>query len=167
MHINQLRPWLAVLLLPVLVAIGGCGSKTEETVTADGPLVTVYKSPTCNCCGLWVEHLEASGFKVDVVPKANVMPIKEKLGVPAAMGSCHTAEVDGYVIEGHVPAQDIHRLLKERPTARGLAVPGMPVGSPGMEMGNRLDPYHVYLFADKHSEPVVFASHHQPEQDSN
>lgn len=163
MTINAFRSCLIVLLLPAFLIATGCGNQSDRNVTTGDPLVTVYKSPTCNCCGLWVEHLEASGFKVDVVPKANVMPIKEKLGVPAGMGSCHTAEVDGYVIEGHVPAQDIHRLLKERPTARGLAVPGMPIGSPGMEMGNRRDPYHVYLFADKASEPVVFTSHHQPE----
>lgn len=165
MHINPIRRWVAVLLLSTFLVIAGCGSKADEEVTAAGPMpmVTVYKSPTCSCCAKWVEHLESDGFNVDVVTRENVMPIKEKLGVPAGMGSCHTALVDGYVIEGHVPAQDIHRLLKERPAASGLAVPGMPIGSPGMEMGKRRDPYHVYLFSDKTAEPAIFSSHHQPE----
>lgn len=163
MHIKSFQHWLTALLLPVFLLIGGCGSNGDEQATAHGPMITVYKSPSCNCCGLWVEHLESHGFNVDVVAKANVMPIKKKLGVPAGMGSCHTAIVDGYVIEGHVPAQDIQRLLKERPTGSGLAVPGMPVGSPGMEMGDRHDPYHVYLFSDKDDKPIVFSSHHQSE----
>ena len=163
MHINKIRFWSGALFLLASLAIVGCGNNSDKSSAAVGSLVTVYKSPTCGCCSLWVEHLEDNGYKVQVEERNDVMPIKEKFGVPAGMGSCHTALVDGYVIEGHVPAQDIQRLLKERPLARGLAVPGMPIGSPGMEMGDRRDPYHVYQFADKTSEPSVFSSYHQPE----
>lgn len=119
--------------------------------------MTVYKSPTCGCCGAWVDHIRQAGFTVEVVEEANVAPRKRALGVPARLGSCHTAVVDGYVIEGHVPAEDIQRLLAERPVTRGLAVPGMPVGSPGMEMGSRADPYEVLLF-DENGKTQVFAA---------
>lgn len=108
------------------------------------PLVKVYKSPTCGCCSKWVEHLKANGFQVAAYNVNDVMAHKYRLGVPPAMGSCHTAEVDGYLVEGHVPATEIKRLLKERPAARGLTVPAMPMGSPGME-GDRKDTYDVLL----------------------
>jgi hypothetical protein len=109
------------------------------------PPVTVYKDPDCSCCGAWVEHLKANGFAVTVHEVRDMSPHKKRLGVPERLGSCHTASVGGYTIEGHVPAADIKRLLTERPKARGLAVPGMPQGSPGMETG-KLDPYDVLLF---------------------
>lgn len=108
-------------------------------------LVKVYKSPTCGCCGDWVSHLEQNHFKVEAINTDNMQAIKEQAGIPPGKGSCHTAHVDGYVVEGHVPARDIQRLLDEKPDARGLTVPGMPVGSPGMEMGDRKDPYKVLL----------------------
>lgn len=147
---------LFVLSLACLL-LSACG--TEKTASL--PPVLVYKSPTCQCCSVWVDHLEAAGFEVTVTHEANVMPTKQRLGVPAGMGSCHTAVVDGYVIEGHVPADDIKRLLAERPEATGLAVPGMPIGSPGMEMGDRRDPYHVYII-DKKTTPAIYSSYHQP-----
>ena len=104
-----------------------------------GPLITVYKSPSCGCCVKWVEYLQKEGFEVKIVNRDDLTSIKQREGVPAAMSSCHTALVDGYVIEGHVPAQAIRKLLKERPDTRGLAVPGMPANSPGMgEMDGRL-----------------------------
>ncbi|MGK2951291.1 MAG: DUF411 domain-containing protein [Thiobacillus sp.] len=109
------------------------------------PIVDVYKSPTCGCCNKWIEHLETNGFTVRSHDTNNVAQHKYRLGVPPGYGSCHTAEVDGYVIEGHVPAKEIMRLLKAKPRARGLVVPGMPVGSPGMEAGGRRDPYDVLL----------------------
>jgi hypothetical protein len=99
------------------------------------PQVTVYKSPACGCCGGWVSHMRANGFRVDTMDVADVMPIKRKNGVPDSLASCHTALVGGYALEGHVPAADVWRLLRERPAVRGLAVPGMVVGSPGMEQG--------------------------------
>ena len=100
---------------------------------ADGPEVTVYKSATCGCCGKWIEHMQDAGFKVTAHNRQDMNQIKEEHGVAYELRSCHTAVVDGYVLEGHVPAGDIRRLLKERPAVDGLAVPGMPSGSPGME----------------------------------
>jgi hypothetical protein len=119
--------------------------------------VTIYKTPTCGCCVRWAEHMEENGFSVTLHNHADLRPFKQRFGVPASLQSCHTAEVEGYAIEGHVPAADVRRLLEERPDAAGLAVPGMPVGSPGMEMGDRRDPYQVILFGD--DEPAVYASH--------
>lgn len=98
-------------------------------------VVTVYKSPTCGCCSEWVKHMRANGFSVDARDLDDVSPIRRRYGVPGALASCHTAIVAGYAIEGHVPAADIQRLLRERPKIVGLAVPGMVVGSPGMEQG--------------------------------
>ena len=109
--------------------------------------VQVWKDPNCGCCHLWVEHLQASGFKVEVFDVGNTAA-RKRLGMPEKLGSCHTASVGGYVIEGHVPATDIQRLLKDRPAALGLSVPGMPIGSPGMdgpEYKGRKDAYDVLL----------------------
>ena len=111
------------------------------------PLVEVWKDPSCGCCKDWVKHLEANGFAVRVFETGNTAA-RTRLGLPAKFGSCHTASVGGYVVEGHVPAREIQRLLKDRPAALGLAVPAMPVGSPGMdgpEYGGRRDPYDVLL----------------------
>lgn len=110
------------------------------------PLIRVHKSPSCGCCGAWVDHVRAAGFPVEVHDTEDMEAVKDRLGVPAPMMSCHTAEVDGYFVEGHVPAGDIQRLLAEKPRARGIAVPGMPLGSPGMEMPDgRTQPYEVAL----------------------
>ncbi len=111
----------------------------------DALIVDVYKSPTCGCCSKWVDHLKANGFTVRSHDTHDVVTHKARLGVPAGYGSCHTAQVGGYLVEGHVPAKDIKRLLKEKPRARGLAVPAMPMGSPGMETGGRKDAYDVFL----------------------
>lgn len=119
-------------------------------------LVEVWKSPTCGCCKDWIVHIEANGFRTQVHDVGN-NAARARLKVPASLGSCHTAWVDGYAIEGHVPAADIQRLLKERPAAVGLAVPGMPVGSPGMdgiEYGGRRDPFDVLLIAHDGSSRV-------------
>ncbi len=105
-----------------------------------GPLITVYKTPNCGCCVKWVEYLQKEGFEVKAVNRDDLAPIKQKAGVPPEMSACHTALVEGYVIEGHVPAQAIRKLLKERPDTLGLAVPGMPANSPGMgPMDGKLD----------------------------
>ena len=119
--------------------------------------VTVYKSPTCGCCKQWVEHMRANGFSVKIQDMSDVMPYKARYGVTPELASCHTAVVDGYAIEGHVPAADIKRLLKERPKIQGLAAPGMPSGSPGMEQGHK-DPYDVLSF-DKAGKVSVYAKH--------
>lgn len=113
---------------------------------AAGPLMVVHKSPSCGCCVLWVDHMREAGFTVEVRDHADMGPVKQRVGVPYAKGSCHTAEVEGYFIEGHVPAEDVKRLLAERPDARGLTVPGMPAGSPGMELPDgTVHPYAVEL----------------------
>ena len=111
------------------------------------PKVVVTKDPTCGCCTAWADHLRQAGFPVEVEGTGEINRVKTRLGVPASLASCHTAEVGAYVIEGHVPAAEIKRLLAERPAGRGLAVPGMPMGSPGMEMeGMDPDTYEVVLF---------------------
>jgi len=139
---------LASLGLVVLIACAAAQA---------GEAVTVYKSPTCGCCQKWIDHLEANGFEVTAHDVKNVNPIKQAKGVPRELSSCHTAEVNGYVIEGHVPAEDIQRLLEEKPPVLGLAVPKMPIGSPGME-GPNPEPYDVMAF-DQRGKAEVFSSH--------
>lgn len=126
------------------MALTACGPKPPT----QQPLIEVWKSPTCSCCSKWITHLKDNGFDVAVHNESAMNPLKTKLGVPQNLASCHTGVVDGYIIEGHVPAADIHRLLLKKPAGKGLAVPGMPIGSPGMEQGERQDPYTTILFAD-------------------
>jgi len=113
----------------------------------------VHRSPTCGCCGKWADRLRAAGYAVEVVDEADMKPVKERLGVPKALSSCHTAEIGGYVVEGHVPVAAIERLLEEKPKALGVAAPGMPAGSPGMETGDEKDVYEVMLFDAAGSRP--------------
>jgi hypothetical protein len=111
------------------------------------PRIVVTKDPTCGCCGGWVDHLRQAGFSADVIETSEINRVKVRLGVPQDLASCHTAEIGGYVIEGHVPADAIKRLLAEKPAGKGLAVAGMPMGSPGMEMeGMAPETYDVVLF---------------------
>jgi len=139
------REWLgavvgagAVLLVSPL---GRAAAAMAAPVT-----MTVYKSPTCGCCHQWVERAKGAGFTVVVKDTPDVTPTKRTLGVPESLWSCHTAVVGGYAIEGHVPLDLVSKLLREKPRAAGLAVPGMPAGSPGMEVGGMKDPYDVVLF---------------------
>jgi hypothetical protein len=134
----------------VLLALASVAAvSTARTASAAGPTVVVSKDPNCGCCVGWAEHLRASGFTVDVRDVTDLAPVKARLGVPDDLAACHTAEVGGYVIEGHVPASAIRRLLSEKPQAKGLAVPGMPTGSPGMEVpGSPPEEYAVILFGD-------------------
>jgi hypothetical protein len=120
------------------------------------PQVEVYKSPSCGCCGAWVDHLKAAGFPVKVIEVGDTTVTRKRYGLPDKFGSCHTGIVNGYVVEGHVPAAEVKRLLAMKPKAIGLAVPSMPVGSPGMEVGDRRDPYDVFLI-DKSGRETVFA----------
>jgi hypothetical protein len=120
--------------------------------------IHVYKSPSCGCCGDWINHLEENGFNVTATDSNNMGKIKADAGLLAGLGSCHTAFIGDYVIEGHVPANDIKRLLSEAPKATGLSAPGMPIGSPGMEMGDRKDHYKVILFNEL-GQTRVFAEH--------
>lgn len=139
---------------------GPAGSAAVTAGLSDSARVaTVYKTPTCGCCQAWVDHLTASGFRVTTVDRQDLAPIKAEHGVGEHLASCHTALIGGYVVEGHVPAADIVRLLKERPAVAGIAVPGMPSGSPGMEMpGVPADRYDVLSF-DRTGATRVFASH--------
>ena len=111
----------------------------------DAKKMIVHKSPTCGCCGKWAARMRAAGYVVEEVLESDMKAVKAKFGVPESMASCHTAEFDGYIIEGHVPAEAIARLLKERPKVTGIAAPGMPAGSPGME-GGEPEVYPLYLF---------------------
>lgn len=177
----MLRTLPLILLLAALVALAGCSrsgadadvadtgaatpaatatpSTGASAVDPDLPTVTMYKSPSCGCCGLWADHMEENGFRVERVDVPVLYETKQRLGVPAQLGSCHTAVVDGYVVEGHVPAEDVKRMLRDRPEAAGIAVPGMPIGSPGMEVPDR-EPqaYDVMLF-ERDGRVALFSRH--------
>lgn len=137
-------------------------SKSESEPKSGGsvsdlPIVQVYKSPTCGCCSKWVAHLEANGFKVEATDVSDMSLVKRSHGIPGALASCHTAIVGDYLVEGHVPAEDIVQLLKQKPAIKGIAVPGMPIGSPGME-GSNPEAYDVVSFK-ANGETEVFSSH--------
>lgn len=135
------KPLVQLAALPILALAAACSKPAE----ASGPEIIVYKTPTCGCCRNWVDHLRAEGFRVTTEDLPDLAQVKHEHGVPDALESCHTGVVDGYTIEGHVPADVIRRLLAERPPVTGVAVPGMPMGSPGME-GPFSQPYEVYTF---------------------
>jgi hypothetical protein len=149
------RAWLGSALGAAALAL--TGRPLRGLAPAPTP-ITVYKTPTCGCCRLWVDHLRAAGFEVTAHDLPDLAAVKRERKVPGALASCHTGVVGGYVVEGHVPAEDVRRLLAERPAALGVAVPGMPLGSPGMEAGGRREPYRVLLF-DERGETRVFAHH--------
>ena len=162
---------LRISAVALVLGLAGCarGPATTSAATTglDGnqpvvdqnlPSVVAYRSPTCGCCELWVEHLRAAGFQVEIKNTDDIGAIKEEAGVPVGKGSCHTARVGAYWVEGHVPASDVKRLLAEKPDARGLVVPGMVHGSPGMEQGGVTQPYDVLLIANDGSTSVF--SHH-------
>ena len=144
------------LVLSTIVIVVGCVPIVGQQ---QQPTIEVYKSATCGCCNKWVEHLKSNGFTVRTTNREDLAEFKASKGVPRRAQSCHTAVANGYVIEGHVPASDVQRLLKERPAILGLAVPGMPIGSPGMEVqGRKVQPFDVLAF-DKDGQTRVFASH--------
>ena len=159
-------PWLAVALAATWLAscaktAGDVPAMAARAEDAREPVheIVVNKSPTCSCCVKWVDHLRAEGFVAKVVDTDDLGSVKQSLKVPREHSSCHTAVVDGYFIEGHVPAADIRKLLAERPDARGLAVPGMPVGSPGMEVASgEVAPYDTLLIGAD-GKATVFSSH--------
>ncbi len=128
------------------------------SAAANAATMTVMKSPTCGCCAKWIEHVQAHGIVVKVVDVPDIAAVKAKAGVPDKLASCHTARINGYVVEGHVPAADIKKLLAMKPKARGIAVPGMPMGSPGMEHGNHREPYNTMLIKSDGTSSV-FARH--------
>jgi hypothetical protein len=144
---NMRRTTLFALIPLVAAACTQADAAPERAAEApegraDLPTVVVFKTPTCGCCTGWVDHMRAAGFTVDARDVTDIMSVKRDAGVPGAMSSCHTSIVDGYVVEGHVPAEQVERLLADRPDIAGIAVPGMPTGSPGME-GRNPEPYQV------------------------
>lgn len=156
MHRTRIPTVLAVIAVACTSADATPERGADVAVTgADLPTVLVYKTPTCGCCNGWVEHMRAAGFTVDARDVSDIMSVKLDAGIPGAMSSCHTAIVDGYVVEGHVPAEQIERLLAERPDIAGIAVPGMPTGSPGME-GRDPQPYQVFSIG-RDGSAAVFA----------
>lgn len=157
-----------LLSLAIISLLSACGSADAAQDAAEPqavlasatgeqalPTILVYKTPSCSCCNGWVEHLRAAGFTVDARNVTDLMSVKRDAGVPVAMSSCHTALVDGYVVEGHVPVEQLTRLLEERPEIAGIGVVGMPIGSPGME-GPNASPYQVLSF-DHQGRAAVFA----------
>ena len=149
---RRIATWIAELFGAALI-LGSMGPRDASA----SDTVVVYKTPSCGCCTGWVDHLRANGFLVTVEELQDLKSLKTRLGVPSDLESCHTATVGGYFVEGHVPASDVRRLLAEKPVAKGIAVPGMPVGSPGMERGDQRDPYQVIQFGDDGR--TVFATH--------
>jgi hypothetical protein len=149
----RVKHFLAIALLVNASFVFAESKQAEESVD-----IVVHRSPTCSCCGKWVEHLKQNNFSVKDIVSDDVQAIKNKYGVTQELASCHTAIVKGYVIEGHVPANDIRTLLKNKPDVVGITVPGMPSGTPGMEMGGRKDAYQVISF-DKKNQSQVFNSY--------
>lgn len=157
-HGSRRRQWLAATAATMLA---------PAFANTPAIAVEVWKDPNCGCCQDWVDHMQANGFQVKVHDTGN-NAVRARLGLPHKLGSCHTALAEGYVVEGHVPASDVRALLQQKPQALGLAVPGMPVGSPGMDgpvYGNRRDPYDVLLVAHDGS-TRVFKRHHTPKASS-
>ena len=144
-----------ILALGMLTAL----TTSHNALASEALDIKVYKSPHCGCCGDWVDHLKENGFEVDVTDSTTMNQVKMDAGLTPQLASCHTAFIGDYVIEGHVPAADIKRLVEASPDAHGLTVPGMPVGSPGMEMGDRKDHYQVLLFNEA-GQTQVFSEHH-------
>ena len=138
----------AIAMIAVIAAIWSF--KPEPSISAE---ITVYKSPWCGCCGKWVEHMRGAGHKVTIRNTDNLDAVKKMARVPEHLQSCHTAMIDGYIVEGHVPPKDIKKLLTERPKVAGISVPGMPSGSPGME-SSAPEPYNVILFGKDGKESI-------------
>ncbi len=160
---------LALGLAATSLVLAGCAATndsalappSEQAGSAEVAMVneiTVFRSPTCGCCGKWIEHAQAAGFQVKDEVTEDMAAIKQQYGVPQNLTSCHTTVVGDYVVEGHVPAEDVQKLLTEKPDVAGIAVPGMPIGSPGMESGDYTEPYTVFSFTES-GETAAFAEH--------
>ncbi|MBW4664596.1 MAG: DUF411 domain-containing protein [Chroococcus sp. CMT-3BRIN-NPC107] len=145
---RRLISWVAIAFIVIF-------STNSSAIAANLPTATVYRDPACTCCGGWMKHLQAQGFSVKNVPTTDMIAFKQQHGVTDDLASCHTAIIDGYIVEGHIPGDDIKRLLAQKPDITGVAVPGMPVGTPGMESGNVRDSYAVVSF-DKLGQTKVF-----------
>ena len=152
-----------VVLAMVSIAFAGLSlgvAAQQKPAAATPQKVTVYKTSTCGCCRLWVDHMKANGFEMQAidVSAADVRAVSKAAGLPENGSSCHTAKIGNYVVEGHVPASDVKRLLKEKPAIAGIAAPGMPMGSPGMEQGGAKEPYDVMAFT-KDGKMTVYSKH--------
>ena len=158
MHIptQSKRQSLRTLVASALLGLATLGGVPTAVAAEDE--VVMYKDPNCGCCGKWAEHMREHGFKVKEVATTGMAQVKGEAGVPQALGSCHTAKVGGYVVEGHVPAADVRRMLTDKPAIAGISAPGMPMGSPGMEGPYPADRYDVVSF-DAQGRTAVFASH--------
>jgi len=152
-----MRPVTRLAVVFCTIAFLGIGFSLDGAAAPAGPEITVFKDPQCGCCKLWVEYLRKHGYRVTVKDTSDLSGVNRVAGVGAAISACHTAFVNGYVIEGHVPVEDIERLLREKPKVAGLAVPGMPVSSPGMEGGT--PQHYVVLSFQRSGETQVFARH--------
>jgi len=154
----------AIALLTIVVSLGLCSYSSVPSSdefgqqAADSQQVVSFRSPNCGCCEGWIEHMRANGFQVEDHVVDDIEAVKQEHHLPADLTSCHTAIASGYVIEGHVPAADVRRLLAEKPDVVGITVPGMPMGSPGMESGDVRQPYTVYTFTEEGT-PEVFQEH--------
>jgi hypothetical protein len=148
------HPTRRVLFLGVAAA-----TLTQGCALAQTREITIYKTPYCDCCGGWVDHLKRAGFNTSVVMMEDLTPIRTRFNIPFELTSCHTGVIAGYAVEGHVPAQDVERLLKERPEAIGILVPGMPIGSPGMEIAGAPNEAFETLLLEKSGKTRVFARH--------
>ncbi len=152
-----------VMSMVLSMAMADYGLAASQNVSLATPVANrqlqVFRSPSCGCCSLWVDHMREAGFQIKDDVTEEMPAIKQRYGVSPVMESCHTAIVDGYVVEGHVPAADVQRLLAERPDVIGIAAPGMPIGSPGMEQDDHTEPYTVLSF-DGQGEATVFSAHY-------
>lgn len=146
----QIKTLWRMVALCVLLTVPGAHAGDAAL-----PEVIMHKDPNCGCCGKWAEHMQANGFRVKTVQEADMQRVKQRLGVPERLGSCHTAQVGGYLIEGHVPASSIKRLLREKTAVRGLAAPGMPPASPGMDVPGNKEPFDVIAF-DRAGKTAVY-----------
>ena len=153
-----IRSWLLTRLMAAILFVS-CIVAPEVAYSAEvAGEMTVYRDPSCSCCGRWIEHMEAAGFTVRDEVTDDMATIKTQYGVPDELSSCHTAIADGYLIEGHVPAADVQQLLTAKPNVVGLTAPGMPIGSPGMETAEDGEPYTVFAFTDDGA-AAAFANH--------
>ena len=144
----------ALLVAAPVLMLGACAARAEAYP------ITIYKTPWCGCCKGWVTHMTEAGFKPTVIEVEDLGPIRQKHGIPFSLSSCHTGLIGGYVIEGHVPPADVRRLLKEKPKGLGLSVPGMPLGSPGMESPTGdVEAYDTLLLLDSNGSTRIFARH--------
>ena len=159
--IHRIKKIGSLALITMSLIITGCALASAPAPISQAALaneINVFRSPTCGCCGLWIEHMRDAGFQVNDQITEDMTAVKEQYGVPDNLKSCHTTVVDGYVVEGHIPAEDVARLLTEKPDIAGIAVPGMPIGSPGMESGDYVEPYTVFSFMEDGS-TETFAEH--------